>query len=251
MNEELQKQVISTATEILKENPDGLRTGELGQFIRQKMNYRRHGVHRALLTYVRGPNPKIYQPARGWFRHQKFKTLDISDQRSPGPGSEKLTEQAFYKPFAKWLEDGPESCSNAISLGGNILGDRFGTPDVIGVFKPRFGDVFQFHPELTAAEIKITTDLMTAFGQACSYKLFCHKSYIVIPEDPSPDLERLESLCYLLGIGLVTFNAQSLENPNFRVRTRAMRHEPDMFYVNEKLGRIAKQLLEPAKGPTL
>jgi len=85
---------------------------------------------------------------------------------------------------------------------------------------------------------KIETDasnLITAFGQACSYKL-SHKSYIVVPkESPEEDLARLDGLCRIFGVGLILFDSNNPKAPEFEIRVRAAKHEPDMFYVNTYL----------------
>jgi hypothetical protein len=46
------------------------------------------------------------------------------------------------------------------------------------------------------------------------------------------DLDRLEALCLLFGVGLVLFTPD-VQNPNFTIRTRAQKFSPDMFWVNE------------------
>jgi hypothetical protein len=142
--------------------------------------------------------------------------------------------------------EGPEACTKAIPVGGAMMKDKFGTPDVIGVYRPSYDDIIQFPMEIVSAEIKVSGDsLITAFGQACSYKLFSHKSYIVVPKTaPQSDIDRLDSLCLIFGIGLVVFNPSSPEDPDFEIRTRTTKHDPDMFYVNEKIKRIGDQLLK-------
>ncbi len=116
---------------------------------------------------------------------------------------------------------------------------------MIGVLKPKPTDIFPFPMEIVSAEIKVDTyGLITAFGQACSYKLFSHKSYIVIPnKSPQSDIARLDSLCLIFGIGLILFDAQSPQEPKFSIKTRATLHQPDMFYVNKHIREIANELL--------
>jgi hypothetical protein len=59
-----------------------------------------------------------------------------------------------------------------IPFGGNKFRDKWGTPDVIGKREPRRSDIVKAPTEIVSAEIKADTkDLITAFGQACSYKL--------------------------------------------------------------------------------
>jgi hypothetical protein len=46
----------------------------------------------------------------------------------------------------------------------------------------------------------------------------------------------------LFGIGLILFDASQPSNPDFQIRVRAHRHEPDAFYVNQNVRLIADQL---------
>ena len=93
-------------------------------------------------------------------------------------------------------------------MGGNKFKDKWGTPDVIGILKSRESDIIKLQTEIISAEIKVdTANLITAFGQACSYKLFSHKSYIVIPNSSSEeDIARIDGLSLIFGVGLILFN---------------------------------------------
>ncbi len=130
-------------------------------------------------------------------------------------------------------------CTKAIPLGWNKFGDRWGTPDVLGVYKFSETDPIRPPIEIISAEIKIDTNqLVAAFGQACSYKLFSHNVYLVVANEAERDIGRVESLCSRFGIGLILFDKNNPQNPNFEIRTRAAKSEPDYFYVNEYLRRL-------------
>jgi len=122
--------------------------------------------------------------------------------------------------------------------------DKWGTPDVVGVREAKRSDIIKPPTEIVSAEIKLDPgNLITAFGQACSYKLFSHKSYIVVPDNSSEDdIARLDALSRIFGIGLVIFNPLEPKNPAFRIRSRASREEPDMFYVNKYLKLVEDEL---------
>src|SRR5207245_27575 len=109
------------------------------------------------------------------------------------PGLEKITEQQLYAPFRDWLIHELEECTKAIPVGGNKFKDKWGTPDVIGIRESRKSDILKFETEIVSAEIKVvSTGLIEAFGQACSYRIFSHKSYIVVPKGSNgDDLTRL------------------------------------------------------------
>jgi hypothetical protein len=117
---------------------------------------------------------------------------------------------------------------------------------VIGIRKARESDLIKYPTEIISAEIKTdSNNLITAFGQACSYRLFSHRSYLVVPRSASSDdLARLESLCIACGLGLILFDSQNSAHPNFAIRVGAMRTEPDMFYVNFNLKLIEQRIFD-------
>ena len=89
----------------------------------------------------------------------------------------RVSEEEFYRPFADWLVKELEESTKAIALGGNRFKDKWGTPDVIGIRVPRQSDIVKPPTEIVAAKIKSDAkDLITAFGQACSYKLVTNRS---------------------------------------------------------------------------
>ncbi len=240
------ERIISKAIDILISAPNGVRYSELVREIHQE--FPEIPVKSIPATIwnleIREPG-KVYKPARGLFRHIKFKEEEIDEgELEPPPWVEKIKEEQFYKPFADWLVNELEECTKAIPLGGNRFKDKWGTPDVIGKREPRRSDIIKAPTEIVSAEIKAETkDLITAFGQACSYKLFSHKSYIVVPKDSSQnDISKLDALCLIFGIGLVLFDSGNVNDPQFDIRVRPMKHEPDMFYVNKYMKMIEKEL---------
>lgn len=155
-----------------------------------------------------------------------------------------ISEEDFYEPFRDWLVNELEEATKAICLGGCRFKDKWGTPDVIAVREGRRSDIIEFPTEIISAEIKLdVANLITAFGQCCSYKLFSHKSYLVVPKSSSEeDISRLDSLARIFGIGLVLFETDDPRQPRFSIRVRASREEPDMFYVNRYLRLVEKEL---------
>jgi hypothetical protein len=137
------------------------------------------------------------------------------------------------------LKNDLDEATVALPLGGAGFQKKWGTPDVVGVYKPLASHRIKFDLEIVSAEIKIDPyQPVVAFGQAAAYRLFSTKSYIVMPTAISAeDYGRLESLCILFGIGLVLFDG-SPPVVNFQIRVRAQRFSPDMFYVNEFAERL-------------
>ena len=101
-----------------------------------------------------------------------------------------------------------DEATTAVSLGGAGMQKKWGTPDVVGVYRPLASQRIKFEPEIISAELKIDPMApVVAFGQAAAYRLFSAKSYVVMPATISEeDSSRLEALCMLFGIGLVLFD---------------------------------------------
>lgn len=229
------ERIISKAEEVLLEKPDGVRYSELIRMLQESFpDFPRGTIHGTIWNLEQRIPGMVYKPGRGIFRHIKFRDVAIEEIKVI-PEIEKINEEDFYEPFADWLVNELEECTEAKPLGGNKFKDKWGTPDVIGKKESRTFDIIKFQTEIVTAEIKIDTgNLIIAFGQACSYKVFSHKTYIVVPRSCSPDdISKIDSLCQIFGIGLVLFNENDINNPQFDIRVRPIKHEPDMFYVNK------------------
>jgi len=233
-------EIISASIEIIERYPDGIRYSDLVRNIKDKLpNINLNTIHGTIWNLETRVPDIIYKPSRGLYRHIKFK-----EEIAPPVEIDKVKEEAFYQPFADWLVNELEECTKAIALGGNKFKDKWGTPDVIGIREPRKSDIIKPPTEIVSAEIKIdTANLITAFGQACLYKLFSHKSYIIVPKkSPDEDLARIDALCRIFGIGLILFDNTNPAFPQFEIRVRANKNEPDMFYVNKYMRIVEDEL---------
>lgn len=239
-------QIRLKALELLKNEPHGLRYSELRARIAEAFpNIPKNTISGTIWNLEVQLPQEISKPARGLYVHRIFLEPGLSGPLlTPPPVEEKIREERFYAPFADWLVEELEECTKAIPLGGKSFGDKWGTPDVIGVREPRKSDIIEFPTEIVAAEIKIDpSGLITAFGQACAYRLFSHKSYLVVPQEASEgDLARLDTLARIFGIGLILFDAKSPKAPSFQIRVRAAKHDPDMFYVNQSMKLVEERL---------
>jgi len=227
--------ITSKVIEILKANPNGVRYSDLVRKIHEEFpQIPVNTIHGTVWDLDTRRPQEVYKPARGLFRHVSFRELQVGEETLP-QRVKGIEEQDFYRPFADWLVNELEECTKAIPLGGTKFKDKWGTPDVIGIREPRKSDIIKPPTEIVSAEVKADTgNLITAFGQACSYKLFSHKSYIVVPsESPNEDLARLDALCRIFGIGLILLDSSDSKTPKFEIRVRAAKNEPDMFYVNK------------------
>jgi hypothetical protein len=188
----------------------------------------------------------VFKPSRGLFRLTEYSDKDtgeLKEELLPKP-DRKIKEEDFYMPFAEWLVNDLEDCTKAIALGGNLFKDKWGTPDVIGKRESKSSDILKVPTEIVSAEIKLdVSQLVTAFGQACAYGLYSHKSYLVIPQEaPQDEIARLDSLCQVFGIGLILFDASSPQEPQFDIRVRPAKREPDMFFANKYMRLIEDKL---------
>lgn len=236
------------AVEILDANPKGIRYSELVARIAEALpDIPKNTIHGNVWNLDAVLPALVYKPARGVWKATKYREpADVSEEVVVPPPSPEITlkEEQFYEPFADWITSELEECTKTIALGGNRFKDKWGTPDVIGIREPKKSDIIKPPTEIVSAELKIDrTGLIVAFGQACAYKLFSHKSYIVVPsQSQEEDIGRLDVLCRTLGLGLILFDADKPENPQFEIRVRAVRHEPDMFYVNKFMKLLEDEL---------
>jgi hypothetical protein len=237
--------IAQKAIELLVQEPEGLRHSVLLERLKAELPGTPVNTIRGALVGLTEYQPQdIYRPARGLFQHTKYRENEISvpgEALAPAPTAK---EEDFYASFADYLTEDLEECTKCIPLGGCTFQNKWGTPDVIGIRKARESDIVKFPTEIITAEIKLDTrGLITAFGQACSYRLFSHRCYLVVPKSsPTEDLARLESLCLALGLGLVLFDCTDATRPNFAIRVRAARSEPDSFYVNRNLKMIEDRI---------
>lgn len=244
-------QIHERAMAVFEAHPEGIRWSELLRMVEIDARETPHnsihgGIHNLLTTRT----AEIVKVARGTYQLAKFVAADAADANSSeatdadptGPTFDMAgsgpSEADFYPGFAEWLVENDEA-TVAEPLGGSSFGGKWGTPDVLGIFKPRGQDIYRFAPQIIACEIKATPQQpVVAFGQAVAYRLFAHKSYIVVPRSTSAeDMSRLKSLCSLHGVGLVTF-LLDVATPDFGVVVLPALAEPDMFYVNAMLDRL-------------
>lgn len=242
------ERIRATAFALLEQHPQGLRFSELHNRIKEADPAFNSNTINGRIWNLDAKFPsKVYKPSKGLFRLTKFK--DATEEMPivtalPPAARSSVREEDFYAPFADWLKNEIEDVTKAIPLGRNKFKDKWGTPDVIGLRESQRSDIIKGPTEIVSAEIKTdTAQLVTAFGQACAYKLFSHKSYLVVPRQSTGDeISRVDSLCQIFGIGFVIFNAESPSTPDFQIRVRPARHEPDLFYTNKYIALIEKEL---------
>lgn len=234
------KEIQELAKKVIGETPGGIRYSALVQKIATaNPETPKNTIHGAVWDLDKTFSGEVLKPSRGLFTlNTPAASNGVSTAQPPTP-TPSLRESDFYDSFAEWLKNDLDEATDAIALGGSSLRSKWGTPDVVGTFKPLPSNRVKFDLEIISAEIKISpSESITAFGQAIAYRLFSHKVYLVMPSGvPEEDQSRIEALGLLFGVGFVQFDLDA-DNPEYRVRVRAQRYAPDMFYVNEFAERL-------------
>lgn len=231
------QQIREIALQIVKESPAGVRYSDLvSRIAGEHPETPRNTIQGSIWDLDTRYPQLVHKPGRGLFMPSRRGDAPLVNLVEV---SKLPREEQFYQPFADWLKNELDEVTIAVPIGGAGFQKKWGTPDVVGVYKPLASHRIKFDLEIVSAEIKVDPNQpVVAFGQAAAYRLFSAKSYVVIPNNTSPeDYGRLEALCMLFGIGLVVFNPD-VEAPHFAIRVRAQRFSPDMFYVNEFADRL-------------
>jgi hypothetical protein len=241
------QRITDKALEILDRNPDGVRYSELVRQIAAADNSLKIDSVYITVSYLPADCPdRVYKPSRGLYRLTKYRdpgTDQLREDLLPET-PQRVKEEDFYEPFARWLVEDVEECTKAIPLGGNRFRDKWGTPDVVGKWESRRSDIIPAPIEVVSAEIKLdVSQLVTAFGQACAYCLFSHKAYLVVSDrSPQDEIARLDALCQVFGIGLVLFDPENPSDPKFTIRCRPRYQQPDLFYANRYMKLIEAEM---------
>jgi len=240
------REIQELAKKIIAQHPGGIRNRELVDRIRAAAPETNLKTIAGAIWKLPALYPnEIIKPSRGVFKPATEGAAAEAAEPvwtgTPGGPAARVSEGQFYQPFADWLKNELDEVTEVAALGGNVLKYKWGTPDVLGVYKPLARDLVKFPLELLAGEVKTDPAApVVAFGQAVAYRLFAAKTYIAMPSTTAEeDLGRLEALCMLFGVGLVLFDLD-VNNPNFSIRVRAQRFSPDMFYVNELADSLKK-----------
>jgi len=243
------ERIIDKAFEVLEAKPEGVRFAEFArQIAALDTSFNIRTIHGHIWNLQEQYPDRVYKPSRGLFRLTKYRdpeTDQLKEELVPKQ-PKKFKEEDFYEPFADWLVNDVEECTKAIPLGGNRFRDKWGTPDVIGKRESKRSDIIQAPVEIVSAEVKPdTSQLVTAFGQACAYCLFSHKTYLVVSNKaPDDEIARIDTLCQVFGIGLVLFDSGNPKDPQFTIRSRPRYQQPDLFYANRYMKLIEAEMFQ-------
>lgn len=133
--------------------------------------------------------------------------------------------------LARWLMTELRECSLAVPV-PPCRADLWGKPDVIGL---RFvSNPADATAETVAVRIaRSSADLPAAFGQACSFKLCCHRVYLAIQKEfGSTEVVRCTAVCTRFRIGLIAVCGAGGDVPMIGLAARAAADEPDPVWAN-------------------
>jgi hypothetical protein len=182
------KEIQKLARSIVAENPGGIRYSELVERVSQQTpETPRNTIHGSVWNLDTIFPNEIAKPSRGLFTpvaKPSNEAADVGSAEEIAPSGVKIKEAEFYQPFADWLKNDLDEVTEVASLGGAGLKSKWGTPDVVGIYKPLASNLIKFPIEIVSAEIKIDPQApVVAFGQAVAYRLFSTKTYIAMPKD--------------------------------------------------------------------
>lgn len=228
-------EIRKKAIEILErpEHKEGLRFANLVRKIAEETGNNINTINGSTYNMPNDIPDKIARPHKGLFILKK-NLINIIDKESETSEkySDCFNEDKVYEPAKEYLLSKGE-CTHIIITGGSIFGKKWGTPDLLGAIRVSTDAVYQPPIEIVAVEIKGNNySPVEALGQAMAYKLFAHRTWLVLPE--TDDIDRIEGIAMSANIGLVVFNYRN-EQFDFETLNRPTMGNPDAEEVNNIL----------------
>jgi hypothetical protein len=143
----IQEKIINKALEILETKPEGLHYSDLHRAIQVALPEVVKNTIDGTIWRLDKSTTNVAKPERGLFILTKYLTPEKQDEISKKKLFSETSvkevikragvpdETKFYQPFADYLVNDLEECTGALPLGGSKFGDKWGTPDVLGVYK--------------------------------------------------------------------------------------------------------------------
>jgi hypothetical protein len=181
----------------------------------------------------------IVRPQRGLFILKKnLKNMETKENETSDKYSDKFKEEDVYEPAKEYML-GHGECTHAIVVGGAMFAKKWGTPDLMGAIRVSSDAIYQPPIEIMAIEVKGSKySPVEALGQAMAYKLFAHRTWLILPE--TDDIDRIEGIAMSANIGLIVFN---YKNGQFIFETlnRPVTGNPDAEEVNKILNDLKEK----------
>lgn len=147
------------AKSIIAANPGGIRYSALvDQIHQQHPETPKNTIHGSVWNLHSLFPAEISKPSRGLFTpfdKPQNEPVIIGKTEQVAVNGVKVKEEDFYHTFAEWLKNDLDEATVVSALGGAGLKAKWGTPDVVGVYKPLASDLIKFPKEIISCEIKI------------------------------------------------------------------------------------------------
>src|SRR5207245_407227 len=146
---------------IVADNLGGIRHSDLLKRVHERTPETPFNSIRGALWNLDAIYPsKVKKPTRGLFIPADSAESVVGEESAETtqeftPQGKKISESEFYQPFAEWLKADLDEVTTVAALGGAGLGSKWGTPDVVGAYKPLASHLIKFDLEIVSAEIKI------------------------------------------------------------------------------------------------
>jgi len=235
-------EIIKKALEILSmpESKSGLRFATLVKRVSSETGVNLNTCNGNLYNLPNELSDKVSRPSRGLFilkENEKF-LKDAVEELPEQKLDLKLNEEYIYEPAKNYLLGNGE-CTHAVTVGGNSFRDKWGTPDIVGVIRADSDAVYKPILEIIAVEVKNEGyKPVEALGQAMAYKLFAHRTWLVLPDD-EVEIERIQGIAITANIGLVSFTRKG-NDFEFTILNRPTSGRPDLIEVNKMLENLKK-----------
>ena len=223
------------AIEILSrpEYKEGIRFANLVKIIAEETGDNFNTINGSIWNMPNELPDKIVRPQRGLFiLKNNLGNIGTKESETSEKYSDIFKQEDVYEPARDYLL-GRGECTHAVVVGGAIFGKKWGTPDLMGAIRVSSDAVYQPPIEIVAVEIKGNNySPVEALGQAMAYKLFAHRTWLVLPE--TDDIDRIEGIAMSANIGLVVFNYKKGQFV-FETLNRPVMGSPDAEEVNNIL----------------
>ena len=145
--ETIREKITLLSLQALASSPSGLRFSEIKRYVQTHLDPTIKQTNRPanLVKLVEISDGKFTKVDKGYY--QLTTNFDMAAQEEEIislPLSKKITEQDFYQLFADWLVTELNDCTKTEVLGGTSFGDKWVTPDVIGVLKSKPSEILKF-----------------------------------------------------------------------------------------------------------
>ena len=157
------KEIQKLARSIVIENPGGIRYSVLVEKIsQQNPETPKNTIHGAIWNLDTIFPNEITKPSRGLFTpvaKSGNESVAVGSTEQIAPTGAKIKESDFYTPFAEWLKDDLDEVTEVVSLGGAGLKSKWGTPDVVGIYKPLASNLIKFPISIRVRAQRFSPDM--------------------------------------------------------------------------------------------